>query len=35
MKNLAIQKTVGDPPKDFNKWMAHIVKETKRLNKKV
>jgi hypothetical protein len=31
MKKLAIQKTIGTPPPDFNAWIKYIVKESRRL----
>ncbi len=31
MRKLAIQKTIGKSPPDFNAWMKYIVVESQRL----
>jgi hypothetical protein len=35
MKTLAIQKTVGEPPKDYNQWVKYISKESKKMRRKL
>jgi hypothetical protein len=32
MKYLAIKKTTGKSPKDFNKWIQYIHRESNKIN---